>query len=263
LSCSCSVCAGKPLDPTIAQPYYRVPEPSGNDHPRQSPTVCPSSMCFPVFSSPTATVEVVNEHNGWVPRDFWLELCEKEAIIDFHRKNPLEGYRRLTFMMLDADVVAVSPASVWRVLKQAGLLERWKAKPSRKGTGFDQPLQPLSRSSPAAGDQRRQRVTVALHQSAKDHPVLGRMTEKPSSGSTLSMRVASIDRRGRGRKSANCYHKSACAGATDYRGGSRSSRNTSRLPTGKTIGHRATTSPRPNRFLLSVSIRKNPSVSCH
>jgi putative transposase len=46
----------------------------------------------------------VNEHNGWVPRDFWLELWEKEAIIDFHLKNPLEGCRRLTFMMLDADV---------------------------------------------------------------------------------------------------------------------------------------------------------------
>jgi hypothetical protein len=29
--------------------------------------------------------------------------------------------------MLDHDVVAVSPASVWRVLKQAGLLSRWKA----------------------------------------------------------------------------------------------------------------------------------------
>ena len=60
----------------------------------------------------------VNEHNGWVPRGFWLELWEKEAIIEFHLKNPLEGYRRLTFMMLDADVVAVSPASVWRVLKE-------------------------------------------------------------------------------------------------------------------------------------------------
>jgi hypothetical protein len=50
----------------------------------------------------------VNEHNGWVPRDFWLEPWEKEAIIEFHLKNPLEGYRRLTFMMLDADVVGVS-----------------------------------------------------------------------------------------------------------------------------------------------------------
>ena len=67
----------------------------------------------------------VNEHNGWVPRDFWLEEWEKQAIIDFHLKNPLEGYRRLTFMMLDADIVAVSPSSVWRVLGQAGLLGKW------------------------------------------------------------------------------------------------------------------------------------------
>ena len=44
----------------------------------------------------------VNEHNGWAPRDFWLEDWEKQAIIGFHLKNSLEGYRRLTFMMLDA-----------------------------------------------------------------------------------------------------------------------------------------------------------------
>jgi hypothetical protein len=41
----------------------------------------------------------VNEHNSWVPRDFWLEDWEKQAIVGFHLKNPLEGYRRLTFMM--------------------------------------------------------------------------------------------------------------------------------------------------------------------
>ena len=40
----------------------------------------------------------VNEHNGWVPRDFWLEDWEKQAMIGFHLKNPLEGYRRLTFI---------------------------------------------------------------------------------------------------------------------------------------------------------------------
>jgi hypothetical protein len=78
----------------------------------------------------------VNEHNGWVPRDFWLEEWEKQAIIGFQLKNPLEGYRRLTFMMLDADIVAVSPSSVWRVLSQAGLLSKWNGKPSKKGTGF-------------------------------------------------------------------------------------------------------------------------------
>jgi len=82
----------------------------------------------------------VNEHNGWVPRDFWLEDWEKQAIIAFHLKNPLEGYRRLTFMMLDADIVAVSPTSVWRVLGHAGLLSKWNGKPSKMGTGFEQPL---------------------------------------------------------------------------------------------------------------------------
>ena len=88
------------------------------------------------------TLRPVNEHNGWIPRDFWLEDWEKQAIIDFHLKNPLEGYRRLTFMMLDADIVAVSPSSVWRVLGQAGLLKKWNGKPSKKGTGFEQPPQP-------------------------------------------------------------------------------------------------------------------------
>lgn len=38
----------------------------------------------------------VNEHNGKISRDFWLEDWEKEAIIKFHSANPLEGYRRLT-----------------------------------------------------------------------------------------------------------------------------------------------------------------------
>jgi putative transposase len=83
-----------------------------------------------------------NEHNAWIPRDHWLEADEKQAILDFHDAYPLEGYRRLTFMMLDANVAACSPATVYRVLKQAGLLERHNTKPSLKGTGFVQPLKP-------------------------------------------------------------------------------------------------------------------------
>lgn len=83
-----------------------------------------------------------NEHNGQVPRDWWLEDWEKQAILDFHDRHPLEGYRRLAFMMLDDDVVAVSPSSVYRVLKAAGRLDRKWQKPSQKGTGFVQPLSP-------------------------------------------------------------------------------------------------------------------------
>jgi putative transposase len=84
----------------------------------------------------------VNEHNAWVPRDHWLTDDEKERICVFARQNPLEGYRRLTFMMLDADVVACSPASVYRVLKKAGLLAGQTPAITKKGTGFVQPLLP-------------------------------------------------------------------------------------------------------------------------
>lgn len=83
-----------------------------------------------------------NEHNALVPRDHWLEPWEREAILAFQAKNPLEGYRRLTFMMIDADIVAASPTTVWRVLSQAGVLDRWTKRPSKKGTGFVQPLKP-------------------------------------------------------------------------------------------------------------------------
>ena len=35
-----------------------------------------------------------NEHNRLIPRDHWLQDWERRAIIDFHHKFPLEGYRR-------------------------------------------------------------------------------------------------------------------------------------------------------------------------
>ncbi len=45
-------------------------------------------------------------------------------------------------MMLDADVVAVSPSSVYRVLKEAGRFGDRSSKASRKGFGFEHPLRP-------------------------------------------------------------------------------------------------------------------------
>jgi hypothetical protein len=58
----------------------------------------------------------VNQHNGLIPRDHWLLPAEREAILNFHARHAPEGYRRLAFMMLDADVAAVSPSTVYRVL---------------------------------------------------------------------------------------------------------------------------------------------------
>lgn len=82
----------------------------------------------------------LNLHNGRIPRDHWLTPAERQAILDYHETHPLDGYRRMAFMMIDEDVVAVSPASVYRVLRAAGRLDRWNRTPSRKGTGFVQPL---------------------------------------------------------------------------------------------------------------------------
>lgn len=82
----------------------------------------------------------INEHNAWIPRDTWLEDWEKQAIVNYYALHPDEGYRRLTFMMLDGDIVAVSPSSVYRVLIEAGVMRKWGRRPSKKGKGFIQPL---------------------------------------------------------------------------------------------------------------------------
>ena len=44
--------------------------------------------------------------------------------------------------MLDRDVAAASPTSVYRVLKAAGRIGRFAGKPSQKGQGFHQPTRP-------------------------------------------------------------------------------------------------------------------------
>ena len=81
----------------------------------------------------------VNEHNGLVPRDHWLEAWEREAILTFYAEHPLEGYRRLTYMMMDADVVAASPATVYRVLAEAGCFARWNRRDRRRARAFSSP----------------------------------------------------------------------------------------------------------------------------
>lgn len=51
---------------------------------------------------------------------------EKDAVIDYALVHPQEGYRRLTWMMIDADVAYMSASSVYRTLRDADLLYRWK-----------------------------------------------------------------------------------------------------------------------------------------
>jgi transposase InsO family protein len=79
-----------------------------------------------------------------VPKGHWLIPEEREAIIAYKRTCPEVGYRRLSYQMLDAGVVAVAPSSVYRVLREAGLSSRWTPT-AHAGThkeGFEQPERP-------------------------------------------------------------------------------------------------------------------------
>jgi len=84
-----------------------------------------------------------NRHNGQIPKAHWLLSWEKEAIIEYARQHVAEGYRPLAYEMIDADVVYVSPSSVYRVLKAAGLLQKYlPVAESQKGRGYVQPTTP-------------------------------------------------------------------------------------------------------------------------
>lgn len=83
------------------------------------------------------------EHNAKQPKRGWLLAQEREAVIKYAKSHPGEGYRRLTYMMIDEDVVYCSPSTVYRILKHAGLLNKWnQIKSSSKGSGYKQPIVP-------------------------------------------------------------------------------------------------------------------------
>lgn len=50
---------------------------------------------------------------------------EEDAIVEYYLTHQEQGYRRISFMMMDEDIVYVSPSTVYRCLKRHGLLMRW------------------------------------------------------------------------------------------------------------------------------------------
>ena len=91
-----------------------------------------------------------NNHNGKMPKQHWLTPEEVSAIIAYAAENVGEnihylkdGYRRIAYSGIDAGLFAASPTSVYRVLKNAGLLNRWAGRrTSSKGNGYNQPSAP-------------------------------------------------------------------------------------------------------------------------
>lgn len=69
---------------------------------------------------------------------------EKAAVLDYALEHPRDGYRRLAWQMIDADVAYVSPSSVYRILADQDLLYRWK-RSTHSGTAPPKPTRPNQR----------------------------------------------------------------------------------------------------------------------
>lgn len=82
---------------------------------------------------------IPNAHAPFVPREDCLTDDEVKAIVDFYQGHPFDGYRRCTYMMMDADVAVASPSTVYSVLRRAGVMRPRRARRGCKGTGFRQP----------------------------------------------------------------------------------------------------------------------------
>lgn len=83
---------------------------------------------------------LLNRHNGKIPKSHWLMEEEKEAIVEYARSNDEEGYRRLCYMMIDKDVAYASSSTIYRVLKENDLLNKYIIREeSKRGEGYSQP----------------------------------------------------------------------------------------------------------------------------
>ena len=80
------------------------------------------------------------KHNGNLPKYHWLTPAEQEAIITYCRERLLQGYRRLTCLMIDENIVAASCSAVYTVLRRAGLNKRWAVFREETKKGYVQPL---------------------------------------------------------------------------------------------------------------------------
>jgi transposase InsO family protein len=69
---------------------------------------------------------------------------EERALVDYALKHPKEGYRRLSWMMVDENVAYLKPGTVYNILSRRDLLYRWRRSQSI-GKPPDKPTKPNQR----------------------------------------------------------------------------------------------------------------------
>jgi hypothetical protein len=70
--------------------------------------------------------ESLQDRPGVPCRVYEVLPAERGAICEFALVHPKVGYRKLTWMMVDAGIACVGESTVYRVLDEADLLSRWK-----------------------------------------------------------------------------------------------------------------------------------------
>jgi transposase InsO family protein len=78
-------------------------------------------------------------HNGHIPRNHWVTPEEAAAILAYCQDRMEAGYRVLCWQMVDLNIAAVSPGTVYNVLKRGGLTKKWAIQTEEGKKGFDQP----------------------------------------------------------------------------------------------------------------------------
>ena len=75
-----------------------------------------------------------------IQKSHWSTPEERKAVEEFKKENMFVGYVRLTWMMIDKNVAFLSPSTVYRILVNVSLNNKWtKPAGEPKKTGFDQP----------------------------------------------------------------------------------------------------------------------------
>ncbi len=70
---------------------------------------------------------------AWPRRVYEVLATERTAICEFSLQLPKIGYRKLRWMMVDANIACVGESTVYRVLSAANLLSRWKRSERSRG----------------------------------------------------------------------------------------------------------------------------------
>lgn len=86
--------------------------------------------------------ESLQDRAGMPCRVYEVLPEERAAICEFALAQPKVGYRKLTWMMLDAGIACVGESTVYRVLNEADLLSRWKRSERSGGEYHFRPVAP-------------------------------------------------------------------------------------------------------------------------